>query len=220
MLTTTLVELIDPHFWTESNLFPAYVFLSITSILRAVMLFKFVRHHTGLRVLFLAVKASMNELILLLMIIAIGTIVFATLIYYAEFNAEKNTFSSIPIGFWWSIVTMTTVGYGDTVPTSALGYIVGSGCAICGMLATGLPIPVIANNFNKLYSYARLRMRSNQHSTDEGTPKLTPLILRKTIKIKPESKDSSQDVDAIELNSISKIVDYNDSTCSTHKAKK
>ena len=54
---------------------------------------------------------------------------------------------------------MTTVGYGDVHPKSAPGYLVGALCALCGMLATGLPIPIIANNFTLYYSVSKLKER-------------------------------------------------------------
>ena len=45
--------------------------------------------------------------------------------------------------------------YGDIHPQSGPGYFVGAVCTIAGMLATGLPIPIIASNFNHYYSFAR-----------------------------------------------------------------
>ena len=62
----------------------------------------------------------MKEIILLMLLIAVGTLIFSTLIYFSEFGQEED-FDNIPIGFWWSIVTMTTVGYGDKTPKSAWG---------------------------------------------------------------------------------------------------
>ena len=103
----------------------------------------------------------------------IGTLIFSTMIFFAEFN-EEDTFHSIPMGFWWSIVTMTTVGYGDTFPKSAMGYLVGSLCAVAGMLATAMPIPVIANSFHLYYTYARIRRKLNEVKVSESmTSQLT-----------------------------------------------
>ena len=53
-----------------------------------------------------------------------GMLVFSTLIFYVEFW-HPDQFHNIPVGFWWSIVTMTTVGYGDIHPVTPAGYIVG-----------------------------------------------------------------------------------------------
>jgi len=98
---------------------------------------------------------------LLIYFLVLGIVIFASLVYYAErtqFNPTNN-FDSIPVGLWWAIVTMTTVGYGDMTPKTYLGMLVGSFCAVMGVLTIALPVPVIVSNFAMFYSHTKARAK-------------------------------------------------------------
>ncbi|KAI1722985.1 ion transport protein [Ditylenchus destructor] len=103
-------------------------FLSMIRILR---LFKLTQHHRGLQILIHTFRASAKELMLLVFFLVLGVVIFATLVYYAEKTEinPNNQFHSIPVGLWFSLITMTTVGYGDMTPQTYLGRLVGSLCA-------------------------------------------------------------------------------------------
>jgi len=98
---------------------------------------------------------------LLIFFLIIGIVISASLVYYAEriqYN-PNNDFTSIPVGLWWAIVTMTTVGYGDMTPKTYLGMFVGSFCALTGVLTIALPVPVIVSNFTMFYSHTQARAK-------------------------------------------------------------
>ncbi|EDO41569.1 predicted protein, partial [Nematostella vectensis] len=128
-------------------------FLRILRLVRVFRIFKLSRHYRGLKVLGLTLKASLRELLLLTFFLLMGVIVFSSGVYYAE----STHFSSIPEAFWFSVVTMTTVGYGDKAPLSTWGKLVGSMCAIAGVLTLALPVPVIVSNFSFFYNQDRDR---------------------------------------------------------------
>lgn len=138
----------------------------ILRIIRMFRIFHLVKHYQALQILVYALKASLQELLMLGIFLLIGMLVFATMIYYAERKDAVNPgdkFSTIPIGFWWAIITMTTVGYGDVFPVTPIGYVVGTACSVSGVLMVALTIPVISNNFTLFYTHVRSR-RSNSSS--------------------------------------------------------
>ena len=132
--------------------------LEFFSIIRILRLFKLTRHSPGLKILIHTFKASSKELTLLVFFLILGMVIFASLVYYAErLHANPdNDFKSIPEGLWWAVVTMTTVGYGDMVPKTYAGLIVGSLCALSGVLVIALPVPVIVSNFSMFYSHTQV----------------------------------------------------------------
>lgn len=136
-------------------------FLEFLSIIRIMRLFKLTRHSSGLKILIQTFRASAKELTLLVFFLVLGIVIFASLVYYAErtqYN-PKNDFKSIPLGLWWALVTMTTVGYGDMVPKTYLGMFVGALCALAGVLTIALPVPVIVSNFAMYYSHTQARAK-------------------------------------------------------------
>ncbi|KFV48227.1 Potassium voltage-gated channel subfamily A member 5, partial [Gavia stellata] len=118
-------------------------------------------------------KASMRELGLLIFFLFIGVILFSSAVYFAEADDPESHFSSIPDAFWWAVVTMTTVGYGDMRPVTVGGKIVGSLCAIAGVLTIALPVPVIVSNFNYFYhretDHEEQAILKDEHSSAQGS---------------------------------------------------
>ncbi|XP_032349635.1 potassium voltage-gated channel subfamily C member 2 isoform X4 [Camelus ferus] len=143
-------------------------FLRVVRFVRILRIFKLTRHFVGLRVLGHTLRASTNEFLLLIIFLALGVLIFATMIYYAErvgaqpndpSASEHTQFKNIPIGFWWAVVTMTTLGYGDMYPQTWSGMLVGALCALAGVLTIAMPVPVIVNNFGMYYSLAMAKQK-------------------------------------------------------------
>ncbi|CRK89792.1 CLUMA_CG003419, isoform A [Clunio marinus] len=135
--------------------------LEFFSIIRIMRLFKLTRHSSGLKILIQTFRASAKELTLLVFFLVLGIVIFASLVYYAEriqIN-PNNDFQSIPLGLWWALVTMTTVGYGDMTPKTYIGMFVGALCALAGVLTIALPVPVIVSNFTMYYSHTQARAK-------------------------------------------------------------
>ena len=107
----------------------------------------------GLRILGMTIKTSLHELGMFFFFLLIAMVIFSSAAYYAEAGEEKSQFTSIPGAFWWAIVTMTTVGYGDITPVGVWGKLVGTLCVIAGVLTIALPVPVVVANFNNFYRH-------------------------------------------------------------------
>lgn len=122
-------------------------FLRVLRLFRLFTLFKMARYSQSLH-LFKAVLRDTKQELLIVLAVTMGMLVFASgVIYFIENKAQPEAFSSIPAAMWWAVSTMTTVGYGDVYPITALGKIFGGFISMLGLGTFGLPVGIIAYGF-------------------------------------------------------------------------
>ena len=173
LLITYVTGFAAPSTWSSSHWVATLRGVATTLyMLRMLRLFTFVSHMARIRVLLLTIRASIWDILPFLMVIFLGVLLSSVFVYYAEVSQENTLFTSIPAGFWWAVVTMTTVGYGDILPVSPSGKTIGSLWAVSGMLILLLPVPVYIRHFtrgNELVKMHReLERRHHPTSSDKS----------------------------------------------------
>lgn len=149
--------------------------LRAVRLVRIFRVFKVGKYSTNAQLLGRAMAMSTEALVLLAFFLTMAMVLFGTIMYSFEqgaWNDEKgchvragedvcSPFESIPHSFYWAITTMTTVGYGDVLPTTGIGKVVSGVCMVCGILVIALPITMIGNTFveahNEIQSEKKLK---------------------------------------------------------------
>lgn len=116
-------------------------------LLRLLRFYKLARYSPGIRSLIEAVHAERRALIACLVILGGLMIVAAALMHAVEGKAQPDKFGTIPEAMYWAIITLTTVGYGDTFPITPVGKLVAGGTAVMGLVMLSLPVGIIATAF-------------------------------------------------------------------------
>ena len=149
--------------------FDGIAFLRVMRLVRVFRIFKFGKYSGGIQMFAGALRMSYKPLGVLVLILLIATVISASLLHmierqlpsaeYLEYYLAANgfddakhdeCFGTIVRGFWWAIVTMTTVGYGDCSPITAGGKVVGGVVCVGGIILIAMPITVIGSNFAKM----------------------------------------------------------------------
>jgi hypothetical protein len=140
--------------------------MRIIRLVRIFRVFKISRYIPWLRVFSNALILSLPPLTMLILVVMLAVVLFSSIMYYAERGewdnekkkwirtdprteeSEVSPYQSIPDSFWWCIVTLTTVGYGDVTPITGIGRLIASIASLSGILVVAIPVSVISTNFN------------------------------------------------------------------------
>lgn len=96
-----------------------------------------------------AVHDRRHEFGVVLGLVALTLLISSSLLYWAEADAQPDKFGSIPRALWWSIITLTTVGYGDVYPVTRLGRFFAAVVALTGVMVIAIPTGIFAASFSE-----------------------------------------------------------------------
>ncbi|KAG8442291.1 hypothetical protein GDO86_011185 [Hymenochirus boettgeri] len=143
--------------------------LRVLRALRILYVMRLARHSLGLQTLGLTVRRCTREFGLLLLFLCVAMALFSPLVYLAENElGAKQEFTSIPGSYWWAVISMTTVGYGDMVPRSIPGQVVALSSILSGILLMAFPVTSIFHTFSRSYT----ELKEQQQRASRQIPRL------------------------------------------------
>jgi voltage-gated potassium channel len=144
----------------------------VLRLLRLLRMLKLVRHSTTFGLLFAVLREEARSVSALLFVLLLTVTISGSLMYMLEGEEQPAVFTSIPAAMWWAIETLTTVGYGDMVPITALGRIIGGAVSIVGIGTLALFSGLITVGF-----LDQLKAHREQH------PKVAVAVSRTTVTV-------------------------------------
>ncbi|WP_334050100.1 ion transporter [Alteromonas gracilis] len=143
--------------------------LRILRVFRVLRILKIGRYSRSMQTLVTVLRNESHSLIAAISVLLLFTVIAATCIYYIEHTAQPDVFSSIPASLWWALVTLTTVGYGDAVPVTALGKVFGGLITIMGICFYALPAGILSSSYTTQMQLKRDRFKDTvQSALDDG----------------------------------------------------
>ena len=125
------------------------------------------RYSSGLRTSVGVIHAKRAELITVIVFLSILLLMASSLMFFAESEAQPDKFANIPQAMWWSIITLTTVGYGDVFPVTVAGRFLAGVIAILGIGLFALPAGILGSGFMEEMNRRRLGPRLCPHCGGE-----------------------------------------------------
>ncbi|MCE2780396.1 ion transporter [Limnohabitans sp.] len=135
--------------------------LRFLRIVRVMRILKLSHYSTALEDLMASIYAERDAFVSALYLLVLSILITSCLMYFAEHALQPDKLGTIPDAMWWSIVTITTVGYGDVTPLSPWGKVIGAFTALSGILTAALLTGIVASAFA-----ARVRTHELEFTTE------------------------------------------------------
>jgi voltage-gated potassium channel len=129
-------------------------------VLRLFRIFKLSRHFSAMSVLLTVIKNELATLVSAIFIMLVLVVLASAGMFLVERDIQPDTFGTIPRAMWWATITLTTVGYGDVIPITAAGKILGIFITILGVGMAALPAGIIASGFTREVNKRRENYRT------------------------------------------------------------
>ncbi len=136
---------------------------SVARTFHILRIVRVIKASAGIKAFGYTIKKSLKELILLITIIFSTAILLGSIAYLIEKDFPDSEFDSLPNSYYWSIITMTTVGYGDVSTKTALGKTISVITAVLGYLQFSLPVAIFTKNFNEYFVYLQKKEKTRKN---------------------------------------------------------
>lgn len=142
--------------------------LRLLRLLRLLRVFHLTSYMKATRLIIRVFQSRKNELLISLILLFFLLITSSCLIYFTEHSAQPDQFTSIPHTLWWSIITLTTVGYGDMIPITLVGKALTGVILLSGVALFALPAGIITAGF--LEEFRKSKKTITLHCPHCGMP--------------------------------------------------
>ena len=142
-------------FWLPMLLPGTMLGLRALRLVRLLRIFKLNRYFDAIKSLGEVIVLKKRELLGSLFFVSILMLISSLLMYSAEHETQPEVFRNAFSGLWWAVATLTTVGYGDIYPVTALGRLLGAFIAFSGLAAVAIPTGIISSGLMEALSRGR-----------------------------------------------------------------
>ena len=146
--------------------FVDFRFIRVLRLTRLLRVLKLGHYSEAVTLLGNVLKSRLPELGVMFMVLCMLLVLSSGAMFYAEHEAQPDTFSSIPASMWWAVITLTTIGYGDAYPVTTVGKVIGGVIAVMGIGIVALPTAIIASGFAEEIQKRRKARHVTRHSEE------------------------------------------------------
>lgn len=123
------------------------LFLRVLRLFRIFRVFKLARYTQSFAILSRVLKKEKESLVITFFLLIVTLIISSSLMYYAEKDVQPEVFGSIPNSMWWAVASLTTVGYGDVYPVTAMGRFMAGFIVLLGIGFVALPTAIMSSGY-------------------------------------------------------------------------